>query len=148
MAAKTKSRLRFEKLSHVFFHVFMYFQFSKKVVDQIFKYNIVLIERYITKCPNVSEKSYVRDINKYFWGQWLHWLVIHILENYGMATFFPDIRTFWNISFKQNNIAFKYLVDNFLWKLEIHENMKKYIRKFKKVESWFCFCCHFLPLRI
>ena len=54
--SEKKSRLRFFRFSNVFFHVLMYFQFSKKVVDQIFKCNIVLFERYISKCPNVSEK--------------------------------------------------------------------------------------------
>ena len=50
MATKTKSKLRLFKFSNVFFLFFMYFQFSKKIVDQIFKCNIVLIERYISKC--------------------------------------------------------------------------------------------------
>ena len=57
MAAKKESILRFLKFSNVFFNTIMYFQSSKKVVDQILKCNIVLIERYVSKCPNVSEKS-------------------------------------------------------------------------------------------
>ena len=57
MEAKTKSRLRFDKFSSVLFYVFIYFKFLKKVIDRIFKCNIVLLERYISKCPNVSEKN-------------------------------------------------------------------------------------------
>ena len=50
----------------------MYFQSSKKVVDQILKCNIVLIERYVSKCPNVSEKSlhltaFKDKYKQYFW---------------------------------------------------------------------------------
>ena len=57
--------------------------------------------------------------------------------------FFTDIWTFWNISFNQNNIESKYLVDNFLWKLEIHQNMKNTLENLKNLILYFVFAAIF-----
>ena len=58
---KQNKNLDFLNFIMYFFHVFMYFNSFKKVVNQIFKSNIVLYERYISKCPNVSGKKSTSD---------------------------------------------------------------------------------------
>ena len=70
--------------------------------------NVVLYAKFLLywKLQGVSE----RMIQKYL----LISLVVHILERYGISTFFTDIGTFWQTFFKQNNIGFNCPVDSCL----------------------------------
>ena len=51
MAAKTKLNINFWKFSKAFFHFSMYFHILKIVINWRYKYNFVLFQKCISKCP-------------------------------------------------------------------------------------------------
>ena len=65
MGAKTKLQLRILDFSNVFFHVFMYFEILKTVVNWTLKSNVALFEKVNIKMYMFQQKYATLFVKKY-----------------------------------------------------------------------------------